>query len=147
MEPPPACCGVEQQQEAGPSMERAFEGEPVPSRSETITVRSVVVSVILGVTMSVVAMKLSLTSRFLPTLDIPAGLLGFYLSRAWVRLAGRFFEAASTAAPQRRPFTRQENTVVQTFVVACSGIAFTGGFGTYLMAMSKNVVGTTYGDV
>jgi OPT family oligopeptide transporter len=126
----PTCCGDEQQ-EAGPSMERAFEAEPVPSRSETITLRAVAVSVVLGVTLSVVAMKLSLTSSFLPTLSIPAGLLGFFLSRSWVHVADRL-EAAQL------PFTRQENTLIQTCVVACSCIAYTGGFGSYVLAMSKD---------
>ncbi|PNX63732.1 putative metal-nicotianamine transporter YSL7-like protein, partial [Trifolium pratense] len=36
-------------------------------------------------------------------------------------------------------FTRQENTVIQTCVVAASGIAFSGGFGSYLFAMSPTV--------
>ncbi|KAK3143752.1 hypothetical protein QOZ80_4AG0304490 [Eleusine coracana subsp. coracana] len=131
MEPPPSCCADEQQDSGAPSMERAFEAEPVPSRLETITLRSVAVSVVLGVTLSVVAMKLSLSASFLPTLTIPAGLLGFFLSRAWVRVADRL-EAAQV------PFTRQENTLIQTCVVACSSIAYTGGFGSYILAMSKN---------
>ncbi|KAE8819809.1 putative metal-nicotianamine transporter YSL7 [Hordeum vulgare] len=59
-----------------PSTERVFEGEPVPSRSETITMRSVAVSIVLGCTLSVVAMKLALTSGFAPSLAIPSGLLG-----------------------------------------------------------------------
>ncbi|KAG6659102.1 hypothetical protein CIPAW_03G009700 [Carya illinoinensis] len=39
----------------------------------------------------------------------------------------------------RQPFTRQENTVIQTCVVASSGIAFSGGFGSYLFGMSEVV--------
>ncbi|KAF3947689.1 hypothetical protein CMV_026207 [Castanea mollissima] len=39
----------------------------------------------------------------------------------------------------RQPFTRQENTVIQTCVVASSGIAFSGGFGSYLFAMSERI--------
>ncbi|KAF9604749.1 hypothetical protein IFM89_009701, partial [Coptis chinensis] len=34
-----------------------------------------------------------------------------------------------------KPFTRQENTVIQTCVVACYGLAFSGGFGSYMIAM------------
>ena len=35
------------------------------------------------------------------------------------------------------PFTRQENAVIQTFVVSCANIAYTGGFGSYILAMSR----------
>ncbi|KAG0490197.1 hypothetical protein HPP92_007060 [Vanilla planifolia] len=38
-----------------------------------------------------------------------------------------------------RPFTRQENTVIQTCVVACYGIAFSGGVGSYILGMSSKV--------
>ncbi|KHN13497.1 Putative metal-nicotianamine transporter YSL6 [Glycine soja] len=36
-----------------------------------------------------------------------------------------------------KPFTRQENTVIQTCVVACYGLAFSGGFGSSLIAMDE----------
>ncbi|XP_030935145.1 probable metal-nicotianamine transporter YSL7 isoform X2 [Quercus lobata] len=39
----------------------------------------------------------------------------------------------------RQPFTRQENTVIQTCVVASSGISFSGGYGNYLFAMSERI--------
>ncbi|KAL6893613.1 hypothetical protein ACP4OV_007711 [Aristida adscensionis] len=120
------------QDKGGLSMERVFEGEPVPSWSETITVRSAVVSVILATTLSIVAMKLSLTSGFLPSFAIPVGLLGFFLPRAWVRLLNNCDVA------QHFPFTRQENTVIQIFVLSCITIAYNGGFGSYVLAMSKN---------
>lgn len=42
-----------------------------------MTVRSAVVSLVLGCMLSVVAMKLALTSGFAPSLAIPAGFLGF----------------------------------------------------------------------
>ncbi|KAJ1272711.1 hypothetical protein BS78_06G223600 [Paspalum vaginatum] len=115
---------------AGPSTEQVFEGEPVPTASEMITARSVAVSVVLGATLSVVAIKLSLSSGYLPLLTIPAGLLGFFLSRSWVRLLNGCDVA-------QLPFTRQENTVIQTFVAACSNIAYSGGFGSYILAMSR----------
>ncbi|CAO2189001.1 unnamed protein product [Urochloa humidicola] len=111
------------------STERAFEGEPLPTLSETITVRSIAVSLVLGTVVSVVAMKLNLTSGFLPSLSIPAGLLGFFAARAWIRVNDAF------GVPHLH-FTRQENTVIQTCVVACSGIAYSGGFGTYILGMS-----------
>ncbi|CAL4940858.1 unnamed protein product [Urochloa decumbens] len=113
----------------GASTERAFEGEPLPMLSETITVRSIAASLVLGTVVSVVAMKLNLTSGFLPSLGIPAGLFGFFAARAWIRVNDAF------GVPHLH-FTRQENTVIQTCVVACSGIAYSGGFGTYILGMS-----------
>ncbi|XP_006646783.1 probable metal-nicotianamine transporter YSL7 [Oryza brachyantha] len=119
------------------STEHAFEAEPVPSLSETITPRSLVFSFIIGATLSVVAMKVTLSSGFILSLSIPAGLLGFYVSRAWIRILDYF-------AVSHLPFTRQENTIIQTCVVACTSVTFTGGFGTYILAMSKKAAG---GDV
>ncbi|OEL18429.1 putative metal-nicotianamine transporter YSL7 [Dichanthelium oligosanthes] len=116
---------------AGPSTEQVFEGEPVPTPSEMVTARSVAVSVVLGATLSIVAMKLSLTSGYLPHLTIPAGLMGFFLPRWWVRLL-------NGCGVAQLPFTRQENALIQTFVVACSNIAYTGGFGSYILAMSRS---------
>ncbi|KAJ1277531.1 hypothetical protein BS78_04G011700 [Paspalum vaginatum] len=129
-----------QQQEhegGGVSTERAFEAESIPSLSETITPRSLVVSVILGAALSAVAMKISLNSGFLPSLAVPAGLVGFYLARAWIHVLDCF-------KVPHLPFTRQENTVIQTCVVACSAITFSGGFGTYMLAMGRRAAG---GDV
>ncbi|KAK1614044.1 hypothetical protein QYE76_019561 [Lolium multiflorum] len=120
----------------GMSTERAYEAEPVPSLSETITARSLAVSFVLAVTLTVVAMKISLNSGFLPSLSIPACLLGFYLSRALIRTLD-YLEVSHL------PFTRQENTVIQTCVVACTNIAFSGGFGTFLLAMGGNSAGVT----
>ncbi|CAM0902702.1 unnamed protein product [Alopecurus aequalis] len=134
MEPstPPASRGLRLEvEDEHPSIERVFEGEPLPSRSETITLRSVAVSVALGCTLSVVAMKLALTSGFAPSLAIPAGLLGSFLPRVWIRL----LDGCETS---QLPFTRQENTVIQTCVVACTSIAFSGGFGTYILGMSRD---------
>jgi heme/copper-type cytochrome/quinol oxidase subunit 4 len=103
----------------GISTEHAFEAEPVPSLSETITPRSMVVSFILSVTLSIVAMKVTLSSGFIPSFSIPAGLLGFCVSRASIRILDYF-------AVAQLPFTRQENTIIQTCVVACTSITFTG---------------------
>uniref|UniRef100_A0A0D9VBB8 Metal-nicotianamine transporter YSL7 n=1 Tax=Leersia perrieri TaxID=77586 RepID=A0A0D9VBB8_9ORYZ len=121
----------------GISTEHAFEAEPVPSLSETITLRSLVVSFIMCATLSVVAMKVTLSSGFIPSFSIPAGLLGFCVSRAWIRILDYFMVS-------HLPFTRQENTIIQTCVVACTSITYTGGFGTYILAMTKKAAG---GDV
>ncbi|AQK61103.1 putative metal-nicotianamine transporter YSL7 [Zea mays] len=128
-----------QHTQEGVSTERAFEADPIPSLSETITARAIAASFILGVALCAVAMKISLNSGFLPSLTVPAGLVGFYLVRAWIRALDCCFQV-----PHQLPFTRQENTVIQTCVVACSAITFSGGFGTYILAMGKNAAG---GDV
>jgi len=108
--PPGACCEVTD------SIERVFESEPVPPWREQVTVRALVTSLFLAVLFSVIVMKLSLTTGIIPSLNVSAGLLGFFLLRVWT---------AAVKDP-KRPFTRQENTVVQTCVVAAYGIAFSG---------------------
>ncbi|XP_020079655.1 probable metal-nicotianamine transporter YSL14 [Ananas comosus] len=81
---------------------------------------------------SVIVMKLNLTTGIIPSLNVSAGLLGFFFVRAWTK-------ALQRCGALKHPFTRQENTVIQTCVVACSGIAFSGGFGSYLFAMSETI--------
>lgn len=44
----------------GASTERAFEAEPLPTLSGTITMRSMAVSLVLGTIVSIVTMKLNL---------------------------------------------------------------------------------------
>jgi uncharacterized oligopeptide transporter (OPT) family protein len=112
-----------QHTQEGVSTERAFEADPIPSLSETITARAIAASFILGVALCAVAMKISLNSGFLPSLTVPAGLVGFYLVRAWIRALDCCFQV-----PHQLPFTRQENTVIQTCVVACSAITFSGTY-------------------
>ena len=98
------------------SIERVFESEPVPSWREQVTPRALAVSLLLAVVFSLIVMKLSLTTGIVPSLNVSAGLLGFFFLRVW---------KAPVKNPGR-PFTRQENTVVQTCVVAAYGIAFSG---------------------
>ncbi|KAL6651069.1 hypothetical protein ACP70R_009994 [Stipagrostis hirtigluma subsp. patula] len=111
------------------SIERVFESEPVPSWREQVTFRALVVSFFLAVVFSVIVMKLSLTTGIIPSLNVSAGLLGFFFLRLWT---------APLKNP-RRPFTRQENTVIQTCVDAAYGITFSGGFGSYLFGMSQTI--------
>ena len=102
------------------STEKAFEGERLPAWSEQITVRSVVVSSALGLFLSFIVMKLNLTSGIVPSLNMSAGLLAFFLMKTWT-------SALERCGVFPKPFTRQENTVVQTCVISCSSIAFSGG--------------------
>ncbi|CAN6476173.1 unnamed protein product [Victoria cruziana] len=65
---------------------------------------------------SVIVMKLNLTTGIIPSLNVTAGLLGFFI-KMWTMLLEK-------SGLLKQLFTRQENTVIQTCVVACSDIAF-----------------------
>ncbi|CAN6250642.1 unnamed protein product [Urochloa humidicola] len=121
------------EEEASESVERVFEGRVVPGWREQVTLRALAVSALLGAMFSVIVMKLNLTTGIIPSLNVSAGLLGFFLLTSWTKLL------AKAGFASVRPFTRQENTVVQTCVVACSGIAFSGGFGSYMFGMSERI--------
>ncbi|KAK2456802.1 putative metal-nicotianamine transporter YSL7 [Trifolium repens] len=119
----------ELQQEA--SIEKGFEGVSVPTWKKQITVRAIIVSFLLSVLFTFIVMKLNLTTGIIPSLNVSAGLLGFFFVKTWTKLL-------SKSGLLNQPFTRQENTVIQTCVVAASGIAFSGSFGSYLFAMSPS---------
>lgn len=101
------------------SVERVFDGKPVPSWQQQLTFRAFVVSFFLGIMFSVIVMKLNLTTGIIPSLNVSAGLLGFFFVKIWTKTLEK-------TGLLRQPFTRQENTVIQTCVVASSGIAFSG---------------------
>ncbi|CAI9780459.1 unnamed protein product [Fraxinus pennsylvanica] len=115
------------------SVEQIFAKKEVPSWKKQLTIRAFVVSFVLSVMFSFIVMKLNLTVGIIPSLNVSAGLLGFFFVKTWTKLLER-------SGLLKQPFTRQENTVIQTCVVAASGIAFSGGFGSYLFAMSERVV-------
>jgi uncharacterized oligopeptide transporter (OPT) family protein len=109
---------------------------------------------------SVIVMKLNLPTGLDPTLNVSAALISFVILRVWTQATARLGFAV-------RPLTRQENTVIQTCAVACYGISsagqdhasptllvewrpldfdafldfsfvrFPGGFGSYLLGLSK----------
>ncbi|KAG5233637.1 metal-nicotianamine transporter YSL [Salix suchowensis] len=72
--------------------------------TEEITARGIVASVATGIIYSVIVMKLNLTTGLVPNFNVSAALLAF-------------------AGIVTSPFTRQENTIVQTCAVACYSIA------------------------
>ncbi|CAI9754572.1 unnamed protein product [Fraxinus pennsylvanica] len=114
------------------SVERIFENTEVPSWRKQLTMRAFAVSFLLSVMFCFTIMKLNLTIGIIPSLNIPAGLLGFFFVKTWTKLLEK-------SGMLKLPFTRQENTVIQTCVVASSGISFSGGFGSYLTGMSERV--------
>ncbi|KAI3454290.1 hypothetical protein Pfo_010953 [Paulownia fortunei] len=117
------------------TVEQIFEKKEkeVLSWKKQLTVRAFVVSFLLSVMFAFIVMKLNLTTGIIPSLNVAAGLLGFFFVKTWTKLLER-------SGMLQQPFTRQENTVIQTCVVASSGIAFSGGFGSYLFGMSERIV-------
>ncbi|XP_051146593.1 probable metal-nicotianamine transporter YSL7 [Andrographis paniculata] len=120
------------EEEEAASVERIFERQDVPTWRGQLTFRAFFVSFVLGILFTFIVMKLNLTTGIIPSLNVSAGLLGFFFVRTWTA----FLEKSGLL---RQPFTRQENTVIQTCVVATSGIAFSGGFGSYLFGMSETI--------
>ncbi|CAF2187793.1 probable metal-nicotianamine transporter YSL7 [Brassica rapa] len=116
------------------SVERIFEesADAPPAWQNQLTFRAMIVSFILSILFTFVVMKLNLTTGIIPSLNISAGLLSFFFVKTWTKILNK-------AGILKQPFTRQENTVIQTCVVASSGIAFSGGFGSYLFGMSEVV--------
>ncbi|KAK9914556.1 hypothetical protein M0R45_038329 [Rubus argutus] len=95
-----------------------------------ITIRGLVASVIIGIMYSVIVTKLNLTTGLVPNLNVSAALLAFVFVRTWTKLL-------SKAGIVSTPFTRQENTIIQTCAVACYSIAVGGGFGSYLLGLNR----------
>lgn len=113
-------------------LEDAFRSLEVPSWKNQITVRSMVTSFVLSVVFNFIVCKLNLTTGVIPSLNVAAGLLGYAILKSWTALLQKF-------GLLKQPFTRQENTVIQTCVVASSGIAFSSGTASYLLGMSSIV--------
>lgn len=114
--------------------------ERIPEWRDQITLRGLVVSAVMGSLFCIITHKLNLTVGIIPSLNVAAGLLGFFFVKSWTGFL-------STLGFSVRPFTRQENTVIQTCVVACYGLAFSGGFGSYLLAMDERtyqLIGVDY---
>lgn len=101
------------------SVEMIFKDKEVPPWQNQLTIRAFVVSLGLGVLFTVIVMKFNLTTGIIPSLNVSAGLLGFFFVKTWTAFLER-------TGMLKQPFTRQENTVIQTCVVATSGIAFSG---------------------
>ena len=104
---------------AGLSIEELFDNKEVPPWREQITIRGIVVSFLVGTTFSIIMMKLNLTTGLPATMNISAGLLGFVCMRTWSKVLDK-------AGILNAPFTRQENTVIQTCVVACYSTSYGG---------------------
>ncbi|KAJ7942685.1 Oligopeptide transporter [Quillaja saponaria] len=112
--------------------EQAFKNKTVLTWTKQITLRSMVTSFILSIVFNFIVCKLNLTTGVIPSINVAAGLLGFAVVKSYTALLEK-------AGLLQQPFTRQENTVIQTCVVASSGIAFSSGTASYLIAMSPQI--------
>ncbi|KAG8390442.1 hypothetical protein BUALT_Bualt01G0083800 [Buddleja alternifolia] len=102
----------------------------IPPWKEQITIRGIVASLLIGIIYSIIVMKLNLTTGLVPNLNVSAALLAYVFIKTWTKL----LEKANFVTT---PFTRQENTIIQTCAVACYSIAVGGGFGSYLLGLNK----------
>lgn len=98
--------------------------------TKQITIRGVIVSILIGSIYSIIAMKLNLTTGLVPNLNVSAALLAFVLIRTWTKLLKK-------AGIRSKPFTQQENTMIQTCAVACYSISVGGGFASYLLGLNR----------
>lgn len=101
----------------------------LPPWKSQITIRGILASLAIGIIYSIIVMKLNLTTGLVPNLNVSAALLAFVLIKSWTKL---LHKAGIVSAP----FTRQENTVIQTCAVAC-----------YSIAVGGTVLGSSYGDL
>ncbi|WCJ27626.1 YELLOW STRIPE like 3 [Euphorbia peplus] len=106
------------------------ESERIGPWTSQITIRGLIASLIIGVMYSVIVMKLNLTTGLVPNLNVSAALLAFVFIRAWTKMLHK-------AGIVTKPFTRQENTVIQTCATACYSIAVGGGFGSFLLGLNR----------
>ncbi|KAJ8536904.1 hypothetical protein K7X08_035305 [Anisodus acutangulus] len=106
------------------------EVKRIPPWTKQITVRGIVASVLIGFIYSVIVTKLNLTTGLVPNLNVSAALIAYVLVQSWTKVLKKANFATT-------PFTKQENTIIQTCAVACYSIAVGGGFGSYLLGLNK----------
>ncbi|CAI0452616.1 unnamed protein product [Linum tenue] len=121
-----------EEEEEEENSEEAWEQEfkRIPPWTKQFTVRGIVASVAIGFIYVVIVMKLILTTGIVPTLNVSAALLAFVFVTTWTKLLKK-------AGFVTTPFTRQENTLIQTCAVACYSMDFGGGFGSYLLGLNR----------
>ncbi|CAL4952627.1 unnamed protein product [Urochloa decumbens] len=112
------------------SVEAVFAGQPPPPWWRQVTVRSVAASVVLGTVLSFMMMRLGYTTGLVPSFNMSASLVSFFVISSWTRLLRRL--GVPTPA-----FTRQENVVVQTCAVAKSGGGSGKGNDVYTLSTAK----------
>ncbi|KAK4766149.1 hypothetical protein SAY87_007791 [Trapa incisa] len=140
-EPSPVIPGVEEETEAQNGrlmMEEAFRETVVPNWRRQLTVRALVTGFILSVAFNFIVCKINLSTGVIPSLNVAAGLIGFAIVKTYTTV----LEGCGLL---KQPFSRQENTVIQTCVVASSGIAFSSGTASYILGMSSRIASRSDG--
>ena len=93
--------------------------DEIPPWEQQITVRGVVVGAMLGTFFCIVEHHFNLRVGLAPSINLAAGLLSYFFISLWTRTLEKLgFEVAA--------FTKQENTMVQTSIVTCYMLAFSG---------------------
>ncbi|XP_011011616.1 PREDICTED: metal-nicotianamine transporter YSL1-like [Populus euphratica] len=115
----------------GMELEPQDESEGSRTWTKQVTVRGIIVSILIGAIYSIIAMKLNLTTGMIPNFNVSAALLAFVFVQTWTKVLQK-------AGFVVRPFTRQENTMIQTCAVACYSIAIGGGLSSYLLGLDRN---------
>lgn len=95
------------------------EVNSIPPWKKQITVRGLIASIVIGALYSMITMKLQLTIGLVPNLNVSAALLAFVFIQTWEKMLRKAGFASV-------PFTKQENTMIQTSAVACYSIAVGG---------------------
>jgi len=93
--------------------------EIIPPWRKQITVRGLFASFAIGVIYSIIVMKLNLSTGLAPNLNVSAALMAFVFIKSWTKILHK-------AGMLTTPFTRQENTIIQTCAVACYSLALGG---------------------
>ena len=106
-------------QEEGQETEEEMSGRKIEPWTKQITVRGVLVSIVIGVVFSIIAQKLNLTTGIVPHLNSSAAFLAFVFVQTWTKILKK-------SGFVSKPFTKQENTMIQTSAVACYSIAVGG---------------------
>ncbi|XP_047315724.1 probable metal-nicotianamine transporter YSL5 [Impatiens glandulifera] len=71
------------------SVERLFDVKEVPTWKQQLTVRAFVVAFLLDVLFTFIVMKLNLTTGIIPSLNVSARMLGFFV-KTWTKLLEKF---------------------------------------------------------
>lgn len=100
--------------------------------TQQITVRGLITSVIIGLIYSVIVLKLNLTTGLVPNLNVSVALLGFVFIKLWTKI----LEKANIVST---PFTRQENTIIQTCAVACYSASYGGHCYDFLLLFFNSI--------
>jgi hypothetical protein len=105
----------------GVKVEMLFKDTEVLLWKKQKTVRSMLASFVLSIFFNFIVCKLGLTSRYIPSLNVLARCLGFIIVKFYTVMFDR-------CVLLKQPFTRQENIIIQIFLVASSGVAFNSMF-------------------